>query len=40
MSVRRFFITILLAVVGLVATAQTPDNDKIFAVINDSNSGL
>ena len=40
MSVRRFLVTMLLAVVGFVVTAQVPDNDKIFAAINDSNSGF
>ena len=38
MSVRQFFITLLFAAVGAVATAQVPDNDKIFAAINDINS--
>ena len=38
MSVRGFFATLLLALVSAVATAQVPDNDKIFAAINDSKS--
>ena len=38
MSVRQFFITLLFAAVGAVATAQVPDNDKIFAAINDIRS--
>lgn len=38
MRLKKLFITLLLAVIGGAAMAQVPDNDKIFAAINDSNS--
>lgn len=40
MRLRRVFTALIGALITVVATAQTPDNDKIFAAINDSNSPL
>lgn len=40
MRLKRFLTLSLLLFVGAVAMAQVPDNDKIFAAINDSNSHL
>ncbi|MBQ2024293.1 MAG: DUF4919 domain-containing protein [Alistipes sp.] len=38
MRLRRVFTALIGALITVAATAQTPDNDKIFAAINDSNS--
>ena len=38
MSVKRFVITVLLVVIGVVSKGQVHDNDKIFAAIHDSKS--
>lgn len=38
MRLRRVFTALIGALITIAATAQTPDNDKIFAAINDSNS--
>lgn len=40
MRLKRFLTLSLLLFAGAVAMAQVPDNDKIFAAINDSNSHL
>ena len=38
MRLRRVFTALIGALITVAATAQTPDNDKIFAAINDSKS--
>lgn len=38
MRLRRVFTALIGALITVATTAQTPDNDKIFAAINDSNS--
>ena len=38
MSLKQLLILLCAALISLTAVAEVPDNDKIFAAINDSNS--